>query len=232
MDGWKRYEKGLHYVGPHWIRFYGDGFTGTAFEEATIDGRYTWCVTDREQPAMKTFHQGIAVSVEEAKLAADAAVLDRKRGRSSSVVGEVATSTDRNRRRIDRLLASEHLARRLVEDLAKYHQELVVAGNAVAAERIALSLRRAALAALSDYMRRTASIRGRGIGVSSSLDMEAYEKAVLQIADEIEVLAEKAGATYGDVEALGHRLRQMGAFPDSELYSAAVQSFLFNVQPD
>jgi hypothetical protein len=145
MKDWKRYEKGLHHVGPHWIRFFGDGLVGNVFEEPNAEGRFAWYVADSRQPGVKAFRQGLASSIDEAKLSADAAVLDRKRGRVAAVEGELTTSTDRNRGRVDRLLASESLARGLIEDLATYHQELVATGDVETADRIALSLRRAAL---------------------------------------------------------------------------------------
>ena len=154
-------------------------------------------------------------------------MLDRKRGRGAAVEGELTTSTDRNRRRIDRLLASESLARGLIEDLATYHQELVAAGDEQTADRIALLLRRAALGGLSDYMRRTATFRGRsGLRLSSPEEMQAHEASVLAIADALEALADDPAAEFAAIEMLANKLRQMGAFPDRELYSAAVQSFL------
>jgi hypothetical protein len=134
MRGWKRYEKGLHHVGPHWIRFFGDGLIGTVFEEPNAEGRFAWYVADSQQPGAKTFRQGLAPSIDEAKFSADAAVLDRKRGRVAAVEGELTTSTDRNRRRVDRLLASESLARGLIADLATYHQELVATGDVKTAD--------------------------------------------------------------------------------------------------
>jgi hypothetical protein len=227
MKDWKRHERGLHHIGPHWVRFFGDSFVGTAFEEPNAEGRFAWYVADNQQPGAKTFRQGLAASIGEAKLSADAAVLDRKRGRVAAVEGELTTSTDRNRRRVDRLLASETLARKLTDELATYHWELVAAGDVRAADRIALSLRRAALSGLSDYMRRTATFRARsGPRMASPEEMQADEAAVLQIADELDALADEPTADAGTFETATNKLRQMGAFPDSELYSAVVQSFL------
>ncbi|HEY5305657.1 MAG TPA: hypothetical protein VIJ52_03185 [Pseudolabrys sp.] len=227
MRDWKRYERGLHHVGPHWVRFFGDGFVGTAFEKPNAEGRFAWYVADSQQPGAKTFRQGLAPSIGEARLSADAAVLNRKRGRVAAVEGEFTTSTDRNRRRVDRLLASETLARKLTDDLATYHQELVAAGDAGTADRIALSLRRAALSGLSDYMRRTATFRARlGPRMASPEEMQRDEEAVLQIADELDALADDPAANVSTFETAANRLRQMGAFPDADLHSAAVQSFL------
>ncbi len=226
MKDWKRYERGLHHVGPHWVRFFGDGLIGTAFEKRTAEGSYVWFVTDREQPGARTFGQGLASSIDEAKLLADAAVLDRKRGRVATIEGGLMTSTDRNRRRVDRLLASEALARRLSEDLTTYHRELVAAGDTKTADRVALSLRRAALNGLSDYMRRTAKFRARsGASAASPEEKQADEETVLEIADELDTLADDASASAHTLEILTNKLRQMGAFPDSELYYAAVRSF-------
>jgi hypothetical protein len=156
-------------------------------------------------------------------------VLDRKRGRAAAVEGELTTSTDRNRRRVDRLLASESLARGLIGDLATYHQELVATGDVKTAGRIALSLRRAALAGLSDYMRRTATFRVRsGSRMASPEEMQADEEAVLTIADELDALADNPTADVDTFETVTNKLRKTGAFPDSELHSAVVQSFLLN----
>jgi hypothetical protein len=227
MKDWKRYEKGLHHVGPHWIRFFGDGLVGTVFEEPNAEGRFAWYVAYRQQPGAKTFRQGLAPSIDEAKFSADAAVLDRKRGRVAAVEGEFTTSTDRNRRRVDRLLASESLGRGLIEDLATYHQELVATGDVRTADRIALSLRRAALGGLSDYMRRTATFRVRsGSRMASPEEMQADEETVLRISDELDALADDPTADADTFETVTNKLRKMGAFPDSELYSAVVQSFL------
>jgi len=233
MNDWMRRTKGLHHVGPHWIRMFGDGFIGTAFETPNAEGRYAWYVADSQLAGAKTFRQGVAPSIEEARLTADAAVLDRKRGRGAAVEGAMLTSTDRNRRRVDRLLASEELARSLIEDLAKYHHELVRAGDAKAADRIALALRRAALIGLTDYMRRTAEFRARsGSAIVSPAEMQADTEAVLRVANELDALANDPTATADTVELITNKLRQMGAFPDAELYSAVIQSFQLRVALD
>jgi hypothetical protein len=205
---------------------FGDGLIGTAFETPNAEGRFAWYVADSQQVGSKTFRQGLAPSLEEARFSADAAVLDRKRGRGAAVEGEMTTSTDRNRRRVDRLLASEELARKLIEDLATYHQELVSAGEVATADRIALALRRAALVGLTDYMRRTAEFRARSEpGTVSPEEMQADTGAVLRIADELNALADDPAANADTVEIITNKLRQMGAFPDAELYSAVIQSF-------
>jgi len=227
VKGWKRYQKGRHHVGPHWIRFFGDGLIGTVFEEPNAERRFAWYVADSQRPGTKTFRQGLGPSIDEAKFSADAAVLDRKRGRVAAVEGELTTSTDRNRRRVNRLLASESLARGLIEDLATYHQELVASGDVKTADRIALSLRRAALGGLSDYMRRTATFRVRsGSKLASPEEVRADEEAVLKIAHELDTLADNPTADFDTFETVTNKLRKMGAFPDSELYSAVMQSFL------
>ncbi|MCW0236035.1 MAG: hypothetical protein OJJ21_20730 [Ferrovibrio sp.] len=227
MKDWKRYENGLHHVGPHWVRFFGDNLIGTAFEQPNPEGRFAWYVADSQQVGAKTFRQGLSSSVQEAKLSADAAVLDRKRGRSAAVEGELTTSTDRNRRRVDRLLASELLARRLIGDLRRYHQELVVTGDIQTADRIAHSLRQAAVGGLSDYIRRTATFRVRsGSRMPSAEEMQADEEAVLKIADELDALAHESPPNIDKFEKTTNELRRLGVFPDSELYSAVVQSFM------
>ena len=125
------------------------------------------------------------------------------------------------------MLTSESLARRLIKDLATYHQELIATGDANTADRIALSLRRAALGGLSDYMRRTATFRVRsGSRMASPEEMQADEEIVLRIADELDALADDPTASVDTVETVTNKLRKMGAFPDSELYSTAVRSFL------
>jgi len=234
MRDWKRYEKGLYHVGPHWVRFFGDGLVGTAFEEPNAEGRFAWYVADSQEPGAKTFRQGLSPNIGEAKLSADAAVLDRKRGRAAAVEGNWTTSTDRNRRRVDRLLASETLARGLVTDLAGYHRELIAAGEAKMADRIALSLRRAALGAFTDYMRRTATFLVRsGSTLASPEERQAGEEAVLRIADEIEALADDPSAEVVAFETAANKLRKWGAFPDPELYSAVVHSFfMLRVRPE
>lgn len=227
MKNWKRYEKGRHHVGPHWIRFFGDGFVGTVFEEPNSEGRFAWYVADSQRAGAKTFRQGLALSVREAKLSVDAAVLDRQRGRAAAVVGELTSSTDRNRRRVDRLLASETMARGLIDDLAAYHRELVAAGDIKTADRIGLSLRRAALGGLSDYTRRTAMFRVRsGSRMASPEEMQADEEFVLRIADELDALADIPTADFDIFEKMTNKLRKTGAFPDAELYSVVAQSFL------
>lgn len=232
MRDWKRYEKGRHHVGPHWIRFFGDGFVGTVFEEPNSEGRFAWFVANSQRIETKTFQQGLAPSVSEAKITVDTVVLERQRGRTASVVGELTTSTDRNRRRIDRLLASESLARELSEELASYHQELVAAGDLKTANRIASSLRRAALSGLSDYMRRTAMFRVRsGSRTASPEEMQADEESVLRIVDELDVLADVPTAEFDTFETVANKFRRMGTFPDAELYSAVVQSFLLKGSP-
>jgi hypothetical protein len=227
MRSWTRYEEGLHHVGPHWVRFFGDGLIGTAFEEPNAEGRFAWYVADSQQPGAKTFRQGLALNIDEAKLSADAAVLERKRGRVAAVEGEAATSTDRNRRRIDRLLASETMARVLIDSLATHHHELVRVGDISTADRIAMSLRRAALGGLSDYVRRTAAFRVRsGSRMASLEEMHADEEAVLAVADELDMLTDDPSADVGTFETCTNKLRKVGAFPDPDLYSAVVQSYL------
>lgn len=225
MKDWNRHEKGLHDVGPHWIRFFGDSLIGTVFERPNPEGRFAWYVADSQKAGAKTFRQGLSPSPSEAKLAVDAAVLERKRGRSAAVDGET-TSTDRNRRRVDRLLATESSARTLIHDLMAHHQELCATGDASGANRIALWLRRAALSGLSDYMRRTAMFRVRsGSRMSSPDEMRAHEEAVLGLANELDSLAGDPNASVDDFEKITMKLRSLGAFPDSELYFAATQSF-------
>jgi len=229
MKDWKRFETALRHVGPLWVHLFGDGLVGRVFEEPNAEGRFAWYVADSHQLGAKTFRQGLASSLDEAKFSADAAVLDRKRGRAAAVEGELTTSTDRNRRRVDRLLASESLARELIEDLAAYHQELVSTGEVKTADRIALSLRRAALGGLSDYVRRTATFRVRsGPRMSSPEEMQAHEEAVLRIADELDALADNSNADGGAFETVINKLRKIGAFPDSELYSIVMLSFRLN----
>ncbi|WP_316976526.1 hypothetical protein [Shumkonia mesophila] len=226
MKDWKRFRRSLHYIGPLWVRLFGDGLVGRVFEEPNVEGRFAWYVADSHQLGAKTFRQGLAPSLDEAKFSADAAVLDRKRGRAAAVEGELTTSTDRNRRRVDRLLASESQARGLIEDLATYHQELVSTGEVKTADRIALSLRRAALSGFSDYVRRTAAFCVRsGSRMASPEAMQAHEEAVLRIADELDALAENPNAGVNDFEKVTNKLRKMGAFPDPELYSTVMQSF-------
>ncbi|MEA1676539.1 hypothetical protein [Nitrospirillum sp. BR 11163] len=217
---------GLHGVGPNWVRFFGDGLSGTAFEDSNAEGRFAWYVADSTRQGMKTFRHGLAHSVDEAKLAADAAVLDRKRGRAAAVEGEQTSSTDRNRRRVDRLLASETLARGLVDDLTNFHKELVTAGDLKTADRVAASIRRAALGALADYMRRTAAFRVRsGANMASPESMKAEEEFVLDIADQLDQMADDPQATEQLFEALTDKLRQLGVFPDGDLNSAVVNGF-------
>jgi hypothetical protein len=227
MSDWRRLERGLHHLGPLWLRVFGDDLIGTIFEEKTAEGRFAWYVADNQQPGAKTFRQGLAPSIDEAKIIADAAVLDRKRGRVFTTEGELTTSTDRNRRRIDRLLATESLARRLVADLANYHQELVAIRDTKTANRIVLSLRRAALNGLSDYMRRTVEFRARsGAQMASPEEKRADEQAALKIIDELAAFADDPIADFGKVEMAINKLRSTGRFPESELYSAVTQSFL------
>jgi hypothetical protein len=226
MEGWKRYQKGLHHTGPFWVRFYGDNFVGTVFEETNVQRNVAWYVSGGQEPGAKIRGQGLAPSVHDAKFAADAAVLDRKRGRIATVEGEI-TSTDRNRRRLDRLLASERLARKLTDDLATFHRELLAAGDVKTADRIAISLRRAALSGLADYMRRTATIRVRsGPWMASPEETKTDAEAVIKIADQLDVLVDDSSSTIDIFETLTNELRRLGAFPDSDLYSAVVQSFL------
>lgn len=227
MKDWKRYAKGLHHVGPHWVRFFGDNLIGTVFEQPNAEGRFAWYVADSKQVGAKTFRQGLSPSINEAKLSVDAAVLERKRGRSAAVEGQLTTSTDRNRQRVDRLLASESLARKLIENFRAHHQELVVAGDAKNASRIAQSMRQAAIVGLADYTRRTATFRVRsGSRIPSLEEMQSDEEAVLKIADELDALATASAANIDTFEKIANKLRRLGLFPDSELYSAAIHSFI------
>ena len=108
----------------------------------------------------------------------------------------------------------------------KIEQELVTTGEVKTADRIALSLRWAALAGLSDHMRRTATFRGRsGSRMSSPEEMQAHEEAVLRIADELDALADDPTADVDAFETVTNKLRKKGTFPDAELYSAVEQSF-------
>jgi hypothetical protein len=118
-----------------------------------------------------------------------------------------------------------HRLRYLRRDV-KY-QELVATGDVKTADRIALSLRRAGLVGLSGYMRRTAMFRVRsGSRMASPEEMQADEETVLRIADELDALADDPTADVNTFETVTNKLRKMGVFPDSELYSAAVQIFL------
>lgn len=227
MRDWKRYQKGLHHVGPHWVRIFGDNLVGTVFEQPNAEGRVAWYVADSQQAGAKTFRQGLSPSVNEAKLSVDAAVLERKRGRSAAVEGKLTTSTDRNRQRVDRLLASESLARNLIMNFRAHHQELVMAGDTKNANRIAQSMRQAALVGLADYIRRTATFRVRsGPNIPSPKEMQSDEEAVLKIADELDALATASVGDIDTFEKITNKLRRLGVFPDSELYSAVAHSFM------
>jgi hypothetical protein len=59
------------------------------------------------------------------------------------------------------------------------------------------------------------------------MEMQADEEVVLRIMDELDALADNPNADADTFEPAANKLRRMGAFPDSDLYPAAVQSFLF-----
>jgi hypothetical protein len=61
--------------------------------------------------------------------------------------------------------------------------------------------------------------------MASPEEMLAEEETVLKIADELDALADDPTANVDTVEMVANKLRKMGAFPDSELYSAVEQSF-------
>ena len=76
-------------------------------------------------------------------------------------------------------------------------------------------------------MRRTATFRVRsGSRMASPEEMQADEETVLRIADELDALADDPTADVDTFETVTNKLRKMGVFPDSELYSAVTQSFL------
>jgi hypothetical protein len=62
--------------------------------------------------------------------------------------------------------------------------------------------------------------------MASPEEAQVGEEAVLKIADELDALADDPSADADAFEKVANKLRKMGAFPDSELHSAVVQSFL------
>jgi hypothetical protein len=57
-------------------------------------------------------------------------------------------------------------------------------------------------------------------------EMQVDEETVLRIADELDRLADDPTHGVDTFETVTNKLRKLGMFPDSELYSAVVQNFL------
>jgi hypothetical protein len=63
-----------------WRADFGDGLTAIVFEASADDGRVPWYVSGSDREGAKMLCQGLSSNIEEAKLAAEAAALDRKDG--------------------------------------------------------------------------------------------------------------------------------------------------------
>jgi len=155
----------------------------------------------------------------------------RQRGRPA--IGEAPmSSTERNRARMNRLLAIEEAWREQMDRAQREHAELVAAGQRETAIYIAKSLRETALRAMSAYLRRAAEFKvWSGPQVPTDDEREVHRRRIELLADSLEQLVVDPFASLDKFEAIRHDIQRVGAYADQSLVSAVVQAFLLRPAP-
>ncbi len=230
MHGWQH--RSGTYVdadgSPHYQRVFGDGRVATVTYDLTTGGNIAWHLdAPRPDRGLVRVDSGAAGSIEEAEeLAEEAHHNDvHKLGRRPS--GEAAlSSTERNRLRMARLLATARAEADRTRKLAELHRDLVMGGQVEAAARLGEVVRSTAMSAVASYTRRNKSFFAtNGRALLHPPERAERERHIEALADRLDALAADAAAGVGQFESVLQDLHKVGFYPDGELVSAVAQGF-------
>jgi len=106
------------------------------------------------------------------------------------------------------------------------HQTLTAEGAADSAAYLAKVLRSSAIVAVAEYTRKTADFFVQdGPTYFNASEVERQKKQIVEIADNLVILAGSQEPNYRDFENLLQRLQTLGFFPDGSLVSDAAHAF-------
>lgn len=213
---------------PHYQRAFGDGRVATITYDSGTKGNIAWHLyAPRPDRGLVRVDSGRATSIDEAKELAEQAHHDDVHKLGRRPAGEAAlSSTERNRLRMARLLATARAEADRTRKLAELHRDLVANGQVEAAGRLGHVVRSTAMGAVASYTRRNKSffaINGRAS--PSPPERAERERRIEALADGLDALAKDEAANLGQFEGILHDLHKLGFFPDGELVSAVAQGF-------
>jgi hypothetical protein len=157
------------------------------------------------------------------------ATMDRakpaQRGRPP-IGNRALTSTERSKRRIERLTAREVAEGTMRDGLEKLHGELVTAGVPDRAGDVANILQTTALKAVAEYTRRMAMFFAQsGPKSFNSEEKSAHEKRIIDLSVKIDSLAITDNSSYEQFDEILQQLHALGFFPDNSLVSDVARAF-------
>lgn len=148
-----------------------------------------------------------------------------RRGRPP-IANRALTSTERNKRRIERLAAREIAEGAMRGGLEKLHGELTAAGVPDQASDLARILRTTALKAVAEYTRRMSMFFVQTGPSSFSLEEKsAHETQINDLADKIDSRAGANNSSYEQFDQILRQLHTLGFFPDNALVSDVARAF-------
>lgn len=152
----------------------------------------------------------------------------RKAGRKP-IGSESMTSTERNRRRLERLAATAVATEQGANLLMSLHRDLVGAKLYDWADRIAAVCQFIALKAVAEYTRRNAKffVRNGPSLLSPDANLQ-HQQHIKALAAKIDVLASETttrDVTYDEFDAVRMDLQRAGFCPEQSLTSAVAQAF-------
>jgi hypothetical protein len=136
------------------------------------------------------------------------------------------TSTERSKRRIERLAAREISEGAMRDGLVKLHDELVAAGVPDQAHEVAHMLQATALKAVAEYTRRMSMFFVQnGPRSLNSDERSMQEQHIVSLANRIESLALVENSSYPEFEDILRQLHALGFFPENSLVSDVARAF-------
>jgi hypothetical protein len=157
------------------------------------------------------------------------ATMDRSRParRGRPPIGDRAlTSTERSKRRIERLAAREIAEGAMRNGLEKLYGELFAAGVSDRAGDLAKILQATALKAVAGYTRGMSMFFVQsGLKSFNPEEKTNHEKRIIELADKIDSLAIADDASYEQFEKILQQLHTLGFFPDNSLVSDVARAF-------
>jgi hypothetical protein len=191
-----------------------------------------WCVQFRTAKAgFIDAEYGDCSTVEEGKLAAETAYRRLQGSPGRPLTGDKpTTNTERSKRRMDRLMATEAAAEDLRQRLIGLRHDLTAAGLSDWAGRVEDIARATTLKAVAEYTRRNSEFFARrGPKMLSPDETSQRRQRITELADGIDMLAAVLGrepVTYQQFEEILGELQKVGFYPEGSLVSAVAEAFV------
>lgn len=136
------------------------------------------------------------------------------------------TSTDRSKRRFERLAARELSEGEMREGFAKLRDELAAAGVPDRAREVAHILQTTALRAVAEYTRRMSMyFVQNGPASINPEEKSAHEQHIIDLANKIELLALAENSSYEQFDEILRQLHALGFFPENSLVMDVARAF-------